>query len=92
MWVSYWLAHASGLQWPSSLGTPPPDDYTYGVFAHPGQPSTPDGAHSQAVGLLRSLPLGATCAIAGYAISSSTRLPSPCHQGLGCYLSHGATP
>ena len=91
-WVFYWLAHASGLQWPSLLGIPPPNDYIHGVFAHPGQPSTPDSAHSQAAGLLYSLLLGTTCTIAGYTISSSTWPPSPCHQGLGCYLSHRATP
>ena len=87
-WVSHWLAHANGLQWPDSLGTPPTDDHTYGVSAHPGVPSTPNGAYSQPAGPLHSFPLGATCALAGHTISSSTRPPSSCHQGLGCYTSH----
>ena len=91
-WFSHWLAHASGLQWPASLGTPPTDDHMYGVSAHPGQPSTPNGAYSQAAGLLRGLPLGATCAIAWYAPFSSTQLPLPYHQGVGYYSSSRASP
>ena len=88
IWVSHWLAHASGLQWPASLGTPPTDDHMCGVFAHPGEPSAPNSAYSQAAGPLHGFPSGTTCALAGHTISSSTRPPSSCHQGLGCYTSY----
>ena len=85
-WVSHWPAYASGLQWPASLDTPPIDDHTCGISAHPGQPYTPDGAYSQAAGLLCGFPSGVTCALAGYTISSSTRPPLSCHQGLDAIL------
>ena len=33
-WVSHWLAHASGLQWPALLGTPPTSMTTRVEFLH----------------------------------------------------------
>ena len=68
-WVSHWLAYASGLQWPALLGTPPTNDQTCGVSAHPGEPSAPNGAYSQAASPLHSFPSGTTCALAGHTIS-----------------------
>ena len=65
VWVSHWLAHASGFQWPALLGTPPTNDHTCGVSVHPGQPSVPDSAYSQAAGPLHGFLSGATCALAG---------------------------
>ena len=91
-WVSHWLAHASGLQWPALLGTPLTNHDTCGVSAHPGEPSAPNGAYSQAAGPLRGFPSGATCSLAGHTTTSHAWLPSPCHQGLGCYPSYGAPP
>ena len=91
-WLSHRLAHASGLQWPSFLGTPPIDDHLRGVFAYPGQPSTPHGAHHQAAHPLCGLPTGTPCLVAGHTTFSHAWPPSSCHQGLGCYLSHGAPP
>ena len=91
-WISHQLAHASGLQWPSSLGTPPTDDHTCRVPAHPGQSSTPPGTHCQAACTLRGFPTGTTCSLAGHTTTSHTWPPSLHHQGLGCYPSCRAPP
>ena len=91
-WISHQLAYASGLQWPSSLGTPPTDDHPSGVLAHPGQPSTPPSTHCQAACTLCGFSTGTTCSLAGCTTTSHAWPSSPCHQGLGCYPSYGAPP
>ena len=76
-WVSHRLAHAGSLQWPTLLGTETTISNLCRVPAHPGQPPTPYGSHSKAVGLLCSLSIGSSWSLAGIL---SPLLPGyPCH-------------